>query len=195
MSGIAVRSALKSAAMLTAIMALAGCASAPSAGTANAAPPLATVPKVDVARYMGTWHEIARYPFGIQDRRCARDTTANYAVIDAGRISVVNRCLQADGSVFAADGVAWVLDPVSNARLEVSFLPAWLRWLPIGRGDYWVIDLAPDYSWVVIGEPQRRYLWILSRTPHLPAATYQAIVGRLPALGYDPARLIPSPGR
>lgn len=181
--------------MLAAILALAGCASAPSAGTANAAPPLTTVPKVDVARYMGTWHEIARYPFGIQDRRCARETTANYAIIDAGRISVVNRCLQADGSVFVADGVAWVLDPVSNARLEVSFLPAWLRWLPIGRGDYWVIDLAPDYSWVVIGEPQRRYLWILSRTPQLPAATYQAIVGRLPALGYDPARLVPSPGR
>jgi apolipoprotein D and lipocalin family protein len=181
--------------MLAAIVALVGCASAPSAGAASAAPPLVTVPKVDVARYMGTWHEIARYPFGIQDRRCARETTANYAIIDAGRISVVNRCLQADGSVFVADGVAWVLDPVSNARLEVSFLPVWLRWLPIGRGDYWVIDLAPDYSWVVIGEPQRRYLWILSRTPQLPAATYQAIVGRLPALGYDPARLVPSPGR
>ncbi len=141
------------------------------------------------------WHEIARYPFGIQDRRCARDTTANYALRDAGRISVVNRCVQADGSVFLAEGVAWVRDPVSNARLEVSFLPAWLRWLPIGRGDYWVIDLAPDYSWVVIGEPQRRYLWILARTPTLPAATYQSIVGRLPAQGYDPARLVPSPGR
>jgi apolipoprotein D and lipocalin family protein len=181
---------------LLAVAVLAGCASAPpGAALAQAVPPLRTVPQVDVARYMGTWHEIARYPFGIQDRRCARDTTANYALRDAGRISVVNRCVQADGSVFLAEGVAWVRDPVSNARLEVSFLPAWLRWLPIGRGDYWVIDLAPDYSWVVIGEPQRRYLWILARTPTLPAATYQSIVGRLPAQGYDPARLVPSPGR
>jgi apolipoprotein D and lipocalin family protein len=172
---------------------LGACASAP---LANAdAPPLQTVAKVDLARYTGTWHEIARYPFGIQDRRCARDTTATYRARTADTISVVNRCVQADDSEFAAEAVAWIVDPVSNAKLEVSFLPSWLRWLPLGRGDYWVIELAPDYSWVVVGEPRRRYLWILARNPTLDPATYEAIVKRLPSHGYDPARLVPSPGR
>lgn len=170
--------------------ALTGCATPPAAE-----PPLATVPRVDLDRYVGTWHEIARYPFGIQDRRCARDTTATYAALSPDRIAVENRCLQADGTPFVADGVAWVLNRQTNAQLEVSFLPAWLRWLPVGRGDYWVLALAPDYSWVVIGEPRRRYVWILARTPQVPTATWQSIVARLPALGYDPARLVPSPGR
>lgn len=172
---------------------LAACASAPDA--ANEAKPLQTVANVDLARYSGTWHEIARYPFGIQDRRCARDTTATYRARTADTISVVNRCVQADGTEFAAEAVAWIVDPVSNARLEVSFLPAWLRWLPVGRGDYWIIELAPDYSWVVVGEPRRRYLWILARSPSLDPTTYAAIVKRLPSHGYDPARLVPSPGR
>jgi apolipoprotein D and lipocalin family protein len=172
---------------------LGACASTPAASAD--APPLQTVAKVDLSRYTGTWHEIARYPFGIQDRRCARDTTATYRLRTADTISVLNRCVQADGTESAVEGVAWILDPVSNAKLEVSFLPAWLRWLPIGRGDYWVIDLAPDYNWVVVGEPRRRYLWILARSPRLDSATYEAIVKRLPTHGYDPARLVPSPGR
>lgn len=172
---------------------LAGCASAPHAPADG--PPLKTVARVDLERYVGTWQEIARYPFGIQDRRCARDTTATYRALAADRIAVVNRCVQADGTAFEADATAWIRDPATNARLEVSFLPAALRWLPLGRGDYWVIDLAPDYSWAVIGEPRRRYLWILARTPQLPADTYRAILDRLPAQGYDPARVQRSPGR
>ena len=176
-------------------IAAADAAGAAPPATSTAAPALKTVARVDLARYVGTWHEIARYPFGIQDRRCARDTTATYRVLDERRIGVVNACVQSDGSPYAVDGVAWILDPETNAKLEVSFIPAWLRWLPLGRGDYWVIELDADYGWVVIGEPRRRYLWILARTPQLPAATYAAIVARLPAHGYDPARLLRSPGR
>ncbi len=179
-------------AALAAATLLAGCALRPVPAEL---PALRTVDRVDLARYAGTWHEIARYPFSIQDRRCARDTTATYRALSPTLISVVNRCQQADGSDSVAEGVARVLDPSTNARLEVSFLPAWLRWLPLGRGDYWIIDLAPDYSWVVVGEPSRRFLWILARTPQLPPATYEAILARLPAQGYDPARLLRSPGR
>jgi apolipoprotein D and lipocalin family protein len=178
---------------LCALGLLAGCAAAP--GAPADAPPLKTVAQVDLDRYVGTWHEIARYPFAIQDRRCARDTTATYRALDAERIAVVNRCVQSDGTAFEAEATAWIRDRTTNARLEVSFLPSALRWLPVGRGDYWVIDLAPDYSWAVIGEPRRRYLWILARAPQLPAETYRAILGRLPDKGYDPARVLPSPGR
>jgi apolipoprotein D and lipocalin family protein len=179
---------------LAAILALAACAS-PTAPAASAdLPPLKTVAKVDLQRYLGTWYEIARTPFGIQDRNCARATTATYSARDDGAIDVLNRCLRADGTAFAAQGLATVVDATTNARLEVTFLPQWLRWLPVGRGDYWVIELAPDYSYVVIGEPQRRYLWILARTPTMDAATFRGIVARLPAHGYDPARLVPSPG-
>jgi apolipoprotein D and lipocalin family protein len=170
--------------------------SAPAAGSLQVSPPpLQTVASVDLSRYVGTWHEIARYPFGIQDRHCARDTTADYALLASGQISVVNRCLRQDGTAFVADGVAWVMDPQSRARLQVSFLPAFLRALPVGRGDYWIIELAPDYAWVVIGEPQRRYLWVLARSPNLPPETLAGIIGRLPTHGYDPARVIASPGR
>ena len=182
----------------TSVVVLSGCAGpSPMAAPGSGAPlpPLQTVGSVDLSRYVGTWHEIARYPFGIQDRNCARDTTADYALRASGEVSVVNRCLRADGSAFVADGVAWVVDAQTRARLQVSFLPAALRALPIGRGDYWIIELAPDYSWVVIGEPQRRYLWVLARSPDLPQATLAGILQRLPAHGYDPARVIASPGR
>jgi apolipoprotein D and lipocalin family protein len=182
----------------TSVVVLAACAGPPpisAAGSGAPLPPLQTVASVDLSRYVGTWHEIARYPFGIQDRNCARDTTADYALRASGEVSVVNRCLRADGSAFVADGVAWVVDAQTRARLQVSFLPAVLRALPIGRGDYWIIELAPDYSWVVIGEPQRRYLWVLARSPNLPRETLAGILQRLPAHGYDPTRVIASPGR
>jgi apolipoprotein D and lipocalin family protein len=159
-------------------------ASAPAAGSLQVSPPpLQTVASVDLSRYVGTWHEIARYPFGIQDRHCARDTTADYALLASGQISVVNRCLRQDGTAFVADGVAWVMDPQSRARLQVSFLPALLRALPVGRGDYWIIELAPDYAWVVIGEPQRRYLWVLARQTQVDTATWDALMARLRAQG------------
>lgn len=180
--------------LLGAALALGGCTSVATPPLGADLPPLQTVAKVDLQRYLGTWYEIARTPFGIQDRNCARETTATYSARDDGAIDVLNRCLRADGTVFSAQGLATVVDPISNARLKVTFLPAWIRWLPVGRGDYWVLELAPDYSHVVIGEPGRRYLWILARAPRMDAATFNGIVARLPAHGYDPARLVPSPG-
>jgi apolipoprotein D and lipocalin family protein len=105
---------------------------------ATPGPPLETVARVDVERYAGTWHEVALIPNRFQ-RDCATDTTATYTLLGDGRISVRNRCLRADGSEMSVDGVADVVDRTTNARLKVSFLPAWLRWTGIGRGDYWVL--------------------------------------------------------
>ena len=145
-------------------------------------PPLETVARVDLSRYLGIWYEIASFPQSFQ-RGCTV-TTAAYAVRPDGDIDVLNRCRvgSIDGKEKSALGRARVVDRSTNARLEVSFFrPFW--------GDYWIIDLADDYSYSVVGHPGRDYLWILSRTPTMAEATFQAIVARLEAQGYETARL------
>ena len=160
------------------------------AASATANEPLRSVGTVDLARYAGTWYEIAKYPNRFQ-QQCVADTTASYAVRDDGDVSVVNRCRTRDGAD-QASGVARRVDGRTD-RLRVSFLPAALRWLPFGWGAYWIIELAPDYRYAVIGEPGREYLWVLSRSRVLAADDRRAIEARLPAHGYDPARLVDSP--
>jgi apolipoprotein D and lipocalin family protein len=158
------------------------------AATAGATePPLATVGSVDVARYAGLWYEIANYPNRFQ-KVCVSNTTAEYTVRDDGNVRVVNRCTTADGTS-NVDGLARRVGG-STDKLEVSFLPAALRWLPIGWGDYWVIGLAPDYRYAVVGEPSRKYLWVLARTPTLSAEDRRAIDALLRERGYDPALLV-----
>ncbi len=160
------------------------------AGLASAAEPLATVGAVDLSRYAGPWFEVAKYPNRFQ-RQCVADTTATYRVLDDGNVGVVNRCRTAEG-MDEANGLARRLDGRTD-RLEVSFLPAALRWLPIGWGNYWIIELAPDYRYAVIGEPSREYLWVLSRTRTLSPDDRRAIEARLPLHGYDAKRLVDSP--
>ena len=154
----------------------------PTLSTAAERTPLETVAAVELDRYLGRWYEIASYPAWFQ-RGCTA-TTAEYSRRPDGAIRVVNSCRKGslDGKVKMAKGKATVADPTSNARLKVSFF-----W-PFA-GDYWIIDLDPEYRWAVVGEPRRNYLWILSRTPAMDEATYQAIVPRLPDRGYDPGRL------
>lgn len=146
-------------------------------------PDLPVVPKVDLARYAGVWHEIARYPHRFQQDCYASQAT--YTPRSDGRIDVLNECRQGapDGPRRTAEGVAAVADPTTNAKLRVSFF--WPFY-----GDYWVIDLGPEYEYAVVGHPSRKYLWILSRTPTLPPATYEAILARLRAVGYDTDKLI-----
>lgn len=146
-------------------------------------PALETVASVDLARYAGTWYEIASFPQWFQ-RGCTA-TTATYTLRPDGLIDVVNRCRKGspEGPVASAHGRARVADPETNAKLEVSFFrPFW--------GDYWIIDLGEDYEYAVVGHPGRDYLWILSRTPSMPDDAYHAIVRRLAARGYDASRLV-----
>jgi apolipoprotein D and lipocalin family protein len=161
-----------------------------ASSAAAAAESLATVGEVDLARYAGRWFEVARYPNRFQ-QQCVADTTATYALRDDGNVSVVNRCRTRDGSD-EANGVARRVDGRTD-RLEVSFLPAALRWLPVGWGSYWIIDLAADYRYAVIGEPSRQFLWVLSRTPRLADDDRREILSRLPGHGYEPKRLVDSP--
>ncbi|MGZ8809243.1 MAG: lipocalin family protein [Mycobacterium sp.] len=157
---------------------------------ASAAEPLATVGTVDLTRYAGQWFEIAKYPNRFQ-RQCIADTTATYRLLDDGNVGVLNSCRTAQG-MDEADGIARPLKGRTD-RLEVSFLPAALRWLPVGWGNYWIIELAPDYRYAVVGEPSRDYLWVLARTRTLSAEDRRAIEARLPAHGYDHKRLVDSP--
>jgi apolipoprotein D and lipocalin family protein len=146
-------------------------------------PPLETVAHVDLSRYVGTWYEIASFPQSFQ-RGCTA-TTATYTPRPDGGIDVLNRCRQGslDGKEKTALGRARVADGSTNAKLEVSFFrPFW--------GDYWIIDLAGDYAYAVVGHPGRDYLWILSRTPTMAEPTYQAIVARLQGQGYETSRLV-----
>jgi apolipoprotein D and lipocalin family protein len=150
---------------------------------------LSTVPKVDLNRYVGKWHEVALLPNRFQ-AQCVADTTATYALKPNGRIEVTNRCRKADGTLDAAIGEARLAtDDGSNAKLEVRFAPAWLSWLPQVWGNYWVIELDGEYQYAVVSEPSRKFLWILSRTPQLPAGTMEGIKSRLSARGFDVTQL------
>lgn len=144
---------------------------------------LQVVDDVDLARYAGMWYEIARYAASFE-QDCV-GSTADYTLRPDGRIEVVNRCRHCtmDGPVRKFRATARVVDPQTNAKLKVGYF-----W-PL-EGDYWIIDLDRDYQWAVVGEPNRKYLWILARTPQLDHATYQSILAGLPAKGYDPDRLI-----
>jgi apolipoprotein D and lipocalin family protein len=153
--------------------------------------PLQTVPSVDVPRYMGTWHEIAKYPNWFQ-KKCASSTQATYTLQADGRVQVLNRCKTDKGEWSEALGAARQIGGPNSPRLKVRFAPEWLSFIPMVWGDYWIIDLDPDYQWVVVSEPDREYLWILSRTPQMPAATYQDLLGKLHDRGFDLKRIEPS---
>lgn len=145
--------------------------------------PLPTVAHVELDRYVGKWHEIAKIPNSFQ-RQCISDTTATYTSNSDGSIAVVNRCRTRGGEYDEARAIARVADLSTNAKLEVSFFSL-LGWRPVW-GDYWVLALGPDYDYAVVGEPSRRYGWILARTPTLPDATRARINQQLRELGYTP---------
>jgi apolipoprotein D and lipocalin family protein len=153
--------------------------------------PVRTVASVDLDRYAGEWHEAARLPNRFQDK-CAGDVRAHYARRADGRIDVTNRCRTRDGSITEARGIARVVDGSTNARLKVRFAPAFLSFLPVVWGDYWILGLAPDYSWAVVGSPDRKYLWILSRTVVMDPARMDAALAVARAQGFATDRLLRS---
>lgn len=164
-------------------------AAAPASARAQAPQPaLVPIASLDVARYMGTWHQVALYPNWFQ-RRCVSDTVARYTALPGARVEVLNRCRNAAGEMIEALGEAQHIGAADSPRLKVRFAPAWLSWLPLVWGDYWVIDLDPAYSLVAVSEPSREYLWVLSRSPQPDPAAYDALLGRLQAMGFDLKRL------
>ena len=152
--------------------------------------PPQVVPSVDLVRYCGTWYEIAKLPNRFQ-KDCTSDVTATYSLLEDGDIKVVNRCRKEDGSFSEVEGRAKRADDDEPlTKLKVRFAPAILSFLWFVWGNYWIIDLSPDYAYAVIGEPDRKYLWILSRTPEMDESTFQGILGRVKDQGYDITALL-----
>jgi apolipoprotein D and lipocalin family protein len=147
-----------------------------------------TVDAVDLDRYVGDWFEIARFPNRFQ-RSCTGDVRATYTRRSDGRIDVVNRCRATDGRIIEAQGVARVVDVRTSAKLKVRFAPAVLSFLPFVWGDYWIVGLADEYSWAVVGSPDRAYLWILARTSTLETGALDAARAAARANGFDIDRL------
>jgi apolipoprotein D and lipocalin family protein len=153
---------------------------------------LATIPSLDLPRYLGTWYEIAKFPNRFQ-RKCAGFTMATYTALPGGLVQVENRCRLDDGSTDVAVGIARQVGAAGSPRLKVRFAPALLSFLPMVWGDYWVIDLDRDYGLAAVSEPGREYLWILSRTPTVSKPAYDALVARLSGQGLDVRKLVRTP--
>lgn len=170
--------------------------------TVHATEPLQSVGSVDLKRYQGRWYQIAYYPNTFQ-KQCVANTTADYRLLMTGHVEVTNRCATANGSTSQVIGAARVKPPkflgvpiskgTDTSKLEVRFAPSFLAWLDAVWAPYWVIQLADDYRYAVVGEPNRKFLWILSRTPTLDAADRAAIEAKLGEQGYDVTRLKEEP--
>ncbi len=157
---------------------------------ANQTPKLTPVPRVDLERYAGVWHEIARLPNSFETS-CAH-STAEYTPTPDGHLNILNRCVKANGYTREARGVGRVENSPSNSTLRVNFVPHWLRWSGLGWEDYWIIDLDPSYQYAVVSEPNRDYLWILSRTPTMRKNIYDAIIAKLENWHFHLSHLIVS---
>ena len=142
--------------------------------------PLQTVQHVDLKKYLGTWFEIAAFPQSFE--RGCKCTSATYGLAPDGNIIVKNRCIK-DGKINIAEGKAFVTDKTTNAKLDVQFF-----W-PF-KGKYWIIGLANDYSYALVGHPNRKYLWILSRRATMDEQTYNHLVVLAAKKGFDVRKLV-----
>lgn len=175
------RKILVAGALTSIALALAGCTYVLSRHpVGNRAVPQ-PVKSVDLQRYLGRWYEIARYEQGFQ--KGCEGVSADYTLRFDGAIDVVNRCRKPDGKWDEARGRAKVVDPLTNAKLKVTFFGPFY-------GDYWVLDHADDYSWSIVGEPSGRYLWILAREPTPPEATVDGLIERVRSIGYNTSMLL-----
>ncbi len=168
--------------LLLIISMVGGCSSVPR----KTSPELQVVSHVDLERYLGKWYEIARYPHSFEEG--CFGTTAFYEQMEEGSIKVTNQCRQGgpEGKWKEAVGHASVADNRTNAKLKVQFF-----W-PF-TGNYWIIDLDEDYRHAIVSEPNRQYLWILSRPPQMAPQTFERLKEKIREKGFDLSYLIKTP--
>lgn len=146
-----------------------------------------TVLNVDLNRYAGVWYEIAKIPNKFQ-KKCRKNTTAEYILRQDGKVDVVNRCMKDNGDMISAKGLAKSVDLQTNAKLKVSFVN--LLGIRLFWGDYWILGLDKEYRWVVVGDPERKYGWILCRTPVMTWQERNVADAVLMSQGYDPKKFV-----
>lgn len=146
---------------------------------------LEVVPRVDLNRYVGRWYEIARLPNRFE-KKCADSVTATYSLRTDGKVEVVNRCRKSNGDYTTATGKAKIVDKTTNAKLKVTFF--WPFY-----GDYWILDLGENYEYAVVGAPDRKYLWILSRNRQMDERLYQQLLAKMSARGFKTEQMIKTP--
>ena len=151
--------------------------------------PLHVVEKVELDKYLGVWYEVARKPMYFQNK-CDRDVSATYTLNENGNIAVDNRCYAQDGKLNQSSGEAFVQNAPFNSKLKVSFLPESIRWLPVGRGDYWILKISDDYQTVLVGEPKRKYMWVLSRSAQPDPAVVKEYLDYAQSVGFDLSDII-----
>lgn len=142
-----------------------------------------SVPELDLERYLGLWFEIGRLPLKFEDEG-ASDITAEYSLQQDGSVKVDNRCLDDGGEPSQAIGAA-TPDQEHPGRLRVSFLPSALRWIPFTRADYWVLRIDDGYRHALVGTPDHRFLWLLSRTPGMAEDVRDDYLATARANGFD----------
>jgi len=174
-----------------AAVAVAACVGIAAVAMPARAQSLETAANIDPARYAGLWYEVARLPNATQ-ARCVADTTSTFTLRSAHYFDVGMRCQRADGTEESDLGIARIRNPATNAKMEIRFLPLALAWWPFAWSDYWILDLAPDYSHALVGAPARDALWILARRPVLESAIYERLVAKARALGFPVDRLVRS---
>ena len=164
------------------------------AGCAISSPELPIQSGVDLEKYAGTWYEQARLPNRFQ-KDCVSDVQADYALHADGTIGVTNQCRTQDGSTKRAEGegrLSKAVDPSDPAKLEVRFAPKWTSWLPMVWGDYWIIKVEDDYQYSLVGTPDRKYLWVLSRQQEADDSAVTELLDYAGTLGFRAAEVIRS---
>ena len=153
------------------------------------ADPPPTVPKADLQRYAGRWYEIARLPMPFQ--KPDESAIAEYGTNPDGTVSVHNIAIRPDGSRREVFGYAKILNPGENTKLAVRFKTWFGPFIPIPKsGNYWILHVDPDYTEALVGAPDRKYLWVLARTPTIPEVRYNALLAKAKVLGYDVTKMI-----
>lgn len=167
--------------LIVAALSLSGSLCFSSQVSRDLAIPLTTVEKVDLNKYLGRWYEAYRLPNWFEDEDC-NTLSADYSLRDDGNIKVINTCYKPN-KTDKAEGIAKVADKVTNSKLRVSFFRPFY-------GDYWIVDLAPDYSWALVGESSGKYFWILTRDQKISPEQDRMLLERAKKLGYITERLI-----
>ena len=142
-----------------------------------------TVKDFNLQRYLGKWYEIARYDHRFE--RGLEGVTAVYSMRPDGKVKVLNcgHKQRLQGPQTCTTGKAYLPEKGGTGRLRVAFFLFFYS-------DYNIMELDKDYGWSLVGSSTDKYLWILSRTPHLSTDTLYYILSRAQARGYDTSKLI-----